>query len=135
MFRADKHIALWDTLYLRLNLIGPISHTLNVKRLRLAVFVICHVLFNVERGITCGVTPGWDTLLESHLSAQLRRKYLTVHVALSPSQNPLEYITMAALSKIFAVATTYPYQVIRARLQDQHNKYNGALDVIGRTWR
>ncbi|XP_040899456.1 mitochondrial folate transporter/carrier-like [Toxotes jaculatrix] len=49
--------------------------------------------------------------------------------------NPLEYITMAALSKIFAVATTYPYQVVRARLQDQHNTYNGVIDVIRRTWR
>ncbi|KAK1806342.1 hypothetical protein P4O66_004870 [Electrophorus voltai] len=49
--------------------------------------------------------------------------------------NPLEYITMAALSKIFAVATTYPYQVVRARLQDQHNSYSGVLDVIRRTWR
>lgn len=50
-------------------------------------------------------------------------------------QNALEYITMAALSKIFAVVTTYPYQVVRARLQDQHNTYNGVLDVIRRTWR
>uniref|UniRef100_A0A8C7ZXS6 Solute carrier family 25 member 32 n=1 Tax=Oryzias sinensis TaxID=183150 RepID=A0A8C7ZXS6_9TELE len=49
--------------------------------------------------------------------------------------NALEYITMAALSKIFAVATTYPYQVVRARLQDQHNTYNGVADVIARTWR
>uniref|UniRef100_A0A6J0SW58 Solute carrier family 25 member 32 n=1 Tax=Pogona vitticeps TaxID=103695 RepID=A0A6J0SW58_9SAUR len=47
----------------------------------------------------------------------------------------LEYITMAALSKIFAVASTYPYQVVRARLQDQHNKYSGVIDVIRRTWR
>ncbi|KAI4883108.1 hypothetical protein NFI96_003725 [Prochilodus magdalenae] len=50
-------------------------------------------------------------------------------------RNPLEYITMAALSKIFAVATTYPYQVVRARLQDQHNTYLGVVDVIRRTWR
>uniref|UniRef100_A0A3Q3L2U5 Solute carrier family 25 member 32 n=1 Tax=Labrus bergylta TaxID=56723 RepID=A0A3Q3L2U5_9LABR len=50
-------------------------------------------------------------------------------------KNALEYVTMAALSKIFAVATTYPYQVVRARLQDQHNRYNGVMDVIGRTWR
>ncbi|KAJ8005443.1 hypothetical protein DPEC_G00146700 [Dallia pectoralis] len=49
--------------------------------------------------------------------------------------NPLEYITMAALSKLFAVATTYPYQVVRARLQDQYNEYNGVLDVVRRTWR
>lgn len=50
-------------------------------------------------------------------------------------QTALEYITMAALSKIFAVAMTYPYQVVRARLQDQHNRYNGMIDVISRTWR
>ncbi|XP_026878716.2 solute carrier family 25 member 32a [Electrophorus electricus] len=49
--------------------------------------------------------------------------------------SPLEYITMAAISKIFAVATTYPYQVVRARLQDQHSNYSGIVDVIRRTWR
>ncbi|XP_016089639.1 mitochondrial folate transporter/carrier-like [Sinocyclocheilus grahami] len=48
--------------------------------------------------------------------------------------SPLEYITMAAISKIFAVAVTYPYQVVRARLQDQHNNYSGIVDVIQRTW-
>lgn len=52
-----------------------------------------------------------------------------------PLQDPLEYITMAALSKIFAVVSTYPYQVIRARLQDQHTSYKGVLDVVQRTWR
>ncbi|CAI9606071.1 unnamed protein product [Staurois parvus] len=49
--------------------------------------------------------------------------------------NTMEYITMAALSKIFAVLATYPYQVVRARLQDQHNRYSGVTDVIRRTWR
>ncbi|MEE6463359.1 hypothetical protein FKM82_005881 [Ascaphus truei] len=49
--------------------------------------------------------------------------------------NTLEYIAMAALSKIFAVVATYPYQVVRARLQDQHNRYSGVIDVISRTWR
>lgn len=49
--------------------------------------------------------------------------------------NALEYITMAALSKIFAVAMTYPYQVVRARLQDQHNTYDGVVDAVRRTFR
>jgi len=47
----------------------------------------------------------------------------------------LEHLTFAALSKMFADASTYPYQVIRARLQDQHADYKGIIDVITRTWR
>uniref|UniRef100_A0A8B9RAB1 Solute carrier family 25 member 32a n=1 Tax=Astyanax mexicanus TaxID=7994 RepID=A0A8B9RAB1_ASTMX len=53
---------------------------------------------------------------------------------LSFCPSPLEYIVMAAVSKIAAVAATYPYQVVRARLQDQHNNYSGIADVIRRTW-
>lgn len=50
-------------------------------------------------------------------------------------QSTAEYISVAALSKIFAVAATYPYQVVRARLQDQHVSYGGVTDVITKTWR
>jgi len=44
----------------------------------------------------------------------------------------LSYIIMAASSKIFATLVTYPYQVIRARLQNQRNNefYHGSLDVL-----
>lgn len=67
---------------------------------------------------------------------ELKRDYNKYRKAPSDAKlSPLEYIVMAALSKIFAVATTYPYQVVRARLQDQHNRYNGVLDVVRRTWR
>ncbi|KAK2844158.1 hypothetical protein Q5P01_010817 [Channa striata] len=67
---------------------------------------------------------------------ELKREYNKYKKVPSDAKlNAMEYITMAALSKIFAVATTYPYQVVRARLQDQHNTYNGVIDVIRRTWR
>lgn len=46
----------------------------------------------------------------------------------------VEYLSFAAVSKLIAAATTYPYQVIRARLQNQHHTYNGALDCISQTW-
>jgi len=44
----------------------------------------------------------------------------------------ISYIIMAASSKIFATLVTYPYQVVRARLQTQRNNefYNGCIDVI-----
>ncbi|XP_071440743.1 solute carrier family 25 member 32 [Hetaerina americana] len=47
----------------------------------------------------------------------------------------LEYLSFAAMSKLCAAAATYPYQVVRARLQDQRGDYTGTLDCIRRTWR
>lgn len=41
-----------------------------------------------------------------------------------------EYIQCAALSKMFAVCVTYPYQVVRACLQDQKCSYKGCSDVL-----
>lgn len=46
-----------------------------------------------------------------------------------------EYLFFAALSKLFAAITTYPYQVVRARLQDQHSQYKGAVDCVKQTMR
>merc|ERR1719251_503547 len=44
----------------------------------------------------------------------------------------IEYLSFAAISKLVAALTTYPYQVVRARLQDQQNKYAGSLDCISK---
>lgn len=50
-------------------------------------------------------------------------------------QTTSEYIMFAAVSKFIAALATYPYQVIRARLQDHHLHYNGTLDCLVSTWR
>merc|ERR1711978_233255 len=47
----------------------------------------------------------------------------------------LEYLTCAAISKFIAAVTTYPYQVVRARLQDQQSSYSGALSCVQTTFR
>lgn len=46
----------------------------------------------------------------------------------------LEYLSFAAISKFIAASSTYPYQVVRARLQNQHYSYKGMWDCILMTW-
>lgn len=50
-------------------------------------------------------------------------------------QGTSEYLVFAAISKLIAAAVTYPYQVLRARLQDQHHSYSGTWDCVKQTWR
>jgi len=46
----------------------------------------------------------------------------------------MEYLGFAALSKLFAALTTYPYQVVRARLQDTKSKYSSSRDCISKIY-
>ncbi|XP_076438081.1 solute carrier family 25 member 32-like [Babylonia areolata] len=57
------------------------------------------------------------------------------HQPLDTRLGSAEYIVFAAISKMFAASLTYPYQVVRSRLQDQHRSYNGIIDVCRQTVR
>lgn len=50
-------------------------------------------------------------------------------------QGSLEYLGCAAISKLIAAVTTYPYQVVRARLQDKDSAYRGAVQCVRQTLR
>lgn len=57
------------------------------------------------------------------------------NLPISKKLGTLEYLCFSATSKLIAVFTTYPYQVIRARLQNQHYGYKGASDCVKKIWR
>jgi len=64
-----------------------------------------------------------------------RNVYEVWHLLILDLQGTGEYLGFAAISKLIAAGTTYPYQVVRARLQDQHKLYTGVMDVISQTYR
>jgi len=49
----------------------------------------------------------------------------------------MDFLTLSAVSKMFAGSITYPYQVVRARLQtyDAPKRYKGAWDVVKQVFR
>ena len=49
----------------------------------------------------------------------------------------LDYLCLSGLSKVFAGCMTYPYQLLRSRLQtyDAAGTYRGVGDAIAQTWR
>ncbi|EPS41867.1 hypothetical protein H072_4191 [Dactylellina haptotyla CBS 200.50] len=55
----------------------------------------------------------------------------------SPALSNIDYMALSALSKVFAGALTYPYQVIRSRLQthDAAVVYSSARNAVFQTWR
>ena len=51
--------------------------------------------------------------------------------------NAIDYALLSALAKMFAGSITYPYQVVRARLQmyNADSTYAGTTDVVSQIWR
>mmetsp|Transcript_17640 Transcript_17640/g.15917 ORF Transcript_17640/g.15917 Transcript_17640/m.15917 type:complete len:190 (+) Transcript_17640:452-1021(+) len=96
---------------------------------------------------------GAALILTSHGSIQFAvyesmkswlKEYHTTHIY-SSNQSALESMTLGAISKIIASTITYPYQVIKSRLQQRQiitsddniitNKYNNTFDCIVKMYR
>jgi len=91
------------------------------------------------RGLYSGFVPGLFGV--SHGAVQfmayeeLKNSYHNYHKQeITTKLGTIEYLSFAALSKLFAAMTTYPYQVVRARLQDTQSKYISSRDCISKIY-
>jgi hypothetical protein len=95
---------------------------------------------------TRGLTGLWAGFLPSSLGVlhgavqfsiyENMKKRRGTHIGGQDKLSNWEYVYMSGGSKLLAGAITYPYQPIRARLQ-QYNaaqQYNGLLDVLRKTY-
>jgi solute carrier family 25 folate transporter 32 len=66
-----------------------------------------------------------------------RRSQRDENSGLSNELSNWDYLVLSAASKIFAGSITYPYQVVRVRLQtyDAGRTYRGAGDVVTQIWK
>ncbi len=88
------------------------------------------------RGFVPGILGVSHGALQFMAYEELKKYYITENKLEADAKlGTVAYLSCAALSKLFAASITYPYQVVRARLQDQHNTYEGVLDVVRKTWR
>lgn len=94
------------------------------------------------RGFYRGFVPSLYGILHGALqfmiyeqlkTSQSRRK----HGEPNHSLSTVDYLWTSGVSKVVAGAATYPYQVIRSRLQmhGAEDRYRSARDVIKQVWR
>lgn len=89
------------------------------------------------RGLYKGYVPGLIGTTHGALQftayEQMKSRYnLRRHRDIDWKLTNTEYILIAALSKMFAVTVTYPYQVVRSRLQDVCFHHRGIWDIVVR---
>jgi len=87
------------------------------------------------RGLYSGLVPGLFGVSHSAIQfgayEELKKHYHNYYnQPITTKLGNTEYLCLAALSKFVAAFTTYPYQVVRARLQDLGNKYAGTADCV-----
>ncbi|KAI6183137.1 hypothetical protein M3Y97_00456200 [Aphelenchoides bicaudatus] len=91
------------------------------------------------RGWYKGFTPG----LFGHVTASLQFAFYNLlkdwrcasrGLSLDHQLATTDYLLFSSLSKITAVLFTYPYQVVRTRLQDQNAAYKNLRDCVIQTW-
>nr|CAH0101155.1 unnamed protein product [Daphnia galeata] len=92
------------------------------------------------RGLYRGFLPGFFGVSHSAIQfmvyEEMKSRYNNHrNMSIDSRMSTLTYLSFAAMSKMVAVTATYPYQLMRTRMQDQYLQCNGAIDVLTRTWK
>ncbi|KAI4229305.1 MAG: hypothetical protein L6R36_000957 [Xanthoria steineri] len=68
---------------------------------------------------------------------QFKRCRTSQHERWGRKLSTIDYLWLSGVSKVFAGSVTYPYQVVRSRLQmyEAEQTYKGARDAIAQTWK
>jgi solute carrier family 25 folate transporter 32 len=87
------------------------------------------------RGLYKGLIPGFfgvsHGVLQFVMYEEMKKNYYNyLNVSIDTKLSSSEYMCFAVVSKLFASVTTYPYQVIKTRLQDHHHNYSGTWNCI-----
>ncbi|XP_039282197.1 mitochondrial folate transporter/carrier-like [Nilaparvata lugens] len=102
-------------------------------------------IYRVEgmRGLYNGFIPSLFGVSHSALhfmAFEEMRNYYNQRYKNAPIDTKLgtkEYLVIVGVSRLLATVVTYPFQVVRARLQDTRaaTDYTGTIDCIAKTWR
>ena len=85
------------------------------------------------RGLYKGIIPGLFGTINGTLqmvSYDLMKQFWLKYKNNKQELNSIHYLVFSGLSKTFAVLMTFPFQVVRARIQDQHQNYKSLTHVI-----
>ncbi|CAG9772431.1 unnamed protein product [Ceutorhynchus assimilis] len=83
------------------------------------------------RGLVPGIFGVSHGAVQFMVYEEMKTNYYQYHnLPKSNKLGTIEYLAFSASSKLLAVLATYPYQVVRARLQNQHYSYENATDCV-----
>jgi len=92
-------------------------------------------------GMYKGIIPGLFGTLNGTIQMvtyDLMKSWWIDHLKKKNESHKLDsshYSLFSSLSKILAVACTFPFQLVRTRLQDQHQDYKNLTDVVIKTYK
>jgi solute carrier family 25 folate transporter 32 len=90
------------------------------------------------KGLYKGIIPGLFGTINGTLqmvSYDMMKQLWLKYDKNNDGLNSGHYLVFSGLSKSFAVVMTFPFQVVRARLQDQHRNYKSLNEVIRHLYR